>query len=206
MKWKYISSLKTRIYPKDFQMHQQSLDHSYCKWETSLKKFKNSKSVMILVVRLASSLIWKYRRWNKHSLCITVTQLFSYILQLYFRSLLVLAVINVNFQSNSIQIQFNFILYKITATGLLQKNGIILCNYMMYKREHTQNDWLLIPPPPPPPRPAPDFCATFAFWDILHHCIVLLTVELMWANHHGHHANRTELHHAAPHYFSSIES
>jgi hypothetical protein len=36
--------------PKDFQMHQQSLDHSYCKRETSLM---NSKSVMILVVRLA---------------------------------------------------------------------------------------------------------------------------------------------------------
>jgi hypothetical protein len=41
--------------PNDFQMHQQSLDHSYCKRETSLTKLKNSKSVMILVVRLASS-------------------------------------------------------------------------------------------------------------------------------------------------------
>jgi hypothetical protein len=39
--------------PKDFQVHQQSLDHSYCKRETSLTKLKNSKSVMILVVRLA---------------------------------------------------------------------------------------------------------------------------------------------------------
>jgi hypothetical protein len=37
---------------KDFQMHQQSLDHSYCKRETSLTTFKNSQSVMILVVRL----------------------------------------------------------------------------------------------------------------------------------------------------------
>jgi hypothetical protein len=27
--------------PKDFQMHQQSLDHSYCKRETSLTKLKN---------------------------------------------------------------------------------------------------------------------------------------------------------------------
>jgi hypothetical protein len=33
-------------------MHQQSLDHSYCKRETSLTKLKNSQSVMILVVRL----------------------------------------------------------------------------------------------------------------------------------------------------------
>jgi hypothetical protein len=55
MKWKYISSLKTRITPKDFQMPQHSLDHSYSKRETSLTKFKNSKSVMILVVRLTSS-------------------------------------------------------------------------------------------------------------------------------------------------------
>jgi hypothetical protein len=31
---------------------QQSLDHSYCKRGTSLTKFKNSQSVMILVVRL----------------------------------------------------------------------------------------------------------------------------------------------------------
>jgi hypothetical protein len=30
--------------PKDFQMHQQSLDHSYCKQETSLTKLKNSES------------------------------------------------------------------------------------------------------------------------------------------------------------------
>jgi hypothetical protein len=52
MKWKYIFSLKTRIYPNDFQMYQQSLDHSYCKRETSWTKFKNSQSVMILVVRL----------------------------------------------------------------------------------------------------------------------------------------------------------
>jgi hypothetical protein len=29
--------------PNDFQMHQQSLDHSYCKRETSLTKLKNSK-------------------------------------------------------------------------------------------------------------------------------------------------------------------
>jgi hypothetical protein len=41
--------------PKDFQMHQQSLDHSYGKRETSLTKLQNSKSVMILVVRFASS-------------------------------------------------------------------------------------------------------------------------------------------------------
>jgi hypothetical protein len=33
-------------------MHQQSLDHLYCKQETSLTKLKNSESVMILVVRL----------------------------------------------------------------------------------------------------------------------------------------------------------
>jgi hypothetical protein len=34
-------------------MHQQALDHSYCKRETSLTKFKISQSVrMILVVRL----------------------------------------------------------------------------------------------------------------------------------------------------------
>jgi hypothetical protein len=35
------------ISPKDFQMHQQSLDHSYCKRENSLTKLNNSKSVMI---------------------------------------------------------------------------------------------------------------------------------------------------------------
>jgi hypothetical protein len=34
------------------QMHQQSLDHSYCKRETLWTKFRNSQSVMILVVRL----------------------------------------------------------------------------------------------------------------------------------------------------------
>jgi hypothetical protein len=57
MKWKYTSSLKTRIYPQIFPnaSGQQSLDHSYCKRETSLTKLKNSKSVMILVVRLTSS-------------------------------------------------------------------------------------------------------------------------------------------------------
>jgi hypothetical protein len=33
-------------------MHQQSLDHSYSKRETSLTKLKTSQSVMILVVRL----------------------------------------------------------------------------------------------------------------------------------------------------------
>jgi hypothetical protein len=55
---------------KDFQMHQQSLDHSYCKRETWLTKLKNSKSMMILVVRLASSPIWsleercKHKTWN----------------------------------------------------------------------------------------------------------------------------------------------
>jgi hypothetical protein len=52
-------NLKTHIYPKDFQMHQQSLDHSSCKRETSLTKLKNSKSVMILVARLSSSPISK---------------------------------------------------------------------------------------------------------------------------------------------------
>jgi hypothetical protein len=41
--------------PNDFQMHQQWLDHSYCKRETSLTKLKNSKSMMIFVVRLVSS-------------------------------------------------------------------------------------------------------------------------------------------------------
>jgi hypothetical protein len=41
--------------PNDFQMHQQSLDHLYCKRETALTKLKNYKSVMILVVRLTSS-------------------------------------------------------------------------------------------------------------------------------------------------------
>jgi hypothetical protein len=41
--------------PNDFQMHQRSLDHSYCKRETSLTKLKNSKCVMILVPRLSSS-------------------------------------------------------------------------------------------------------------------------------------------------------
>jgi hypothetical protein len=40
---------------RDFQMHQQSLDYSYCKRVTSLTKLKNSKSVMILVMRLAIS-------------------------------------------------------------------------------------------------------------------------------------------------------
>jgi hypothetical protein len=40
MKWKYISSFKTRIYPKDFQMHQQSLDHSYCKRKTSQQNWR----------------------------------------------------------------------------------------------------------------------------------------------------------------------
>jgi hypothetical protein len=33
-------------------MHQQSLDHSYSKRDTSLTKLKISQSVMILVVRL----------------------------------------------------------------------------------------------------------------------------------------------------------
>jgi hypothetical protein len=32
----------THLPPKIFQMHQQSLDHSYCKRETSLTKLKNS--------------------------------------------------------------------------------------------------------------------------------------------------------------------
>jgi hypothetical protein len=41
--------LSSAFTPNDFQMHQQSLDHSYCKRETSLTKLKNSKSVMILV-------------------------------------------------------------------------------------------------------------------------------------------------------------
>jgi hypothetical protein len=68
MKWKYISSMKTRIYtftPKDFkQMHQQSLDHSY----TSLTKLKTYQSVMILVVRLGQltdtldGFIWQRQR------------------------------------------------------------------------------------------------------------------------------------------------
>jgi hypothetical protein len=64
MKWKYISSLKTCIYPKDFQMHQQSLDHSYCKRETSLTKLKNSKSVMILVVRFDTQKIFTSKFHN----------------------------------------------------------------------------------------------------------------------------------------------
>jgi hypothetical protein len=45
MKWKYISSLNWRrqaFTPNDFQMHQQSLDHSYCKQETSLTKLSPS--------------------------------------------------------------------------------------------------------------------------------------------------------------------
>jgi hypothetical protein len=41
-------------------MHQQSLDLSYCKRETSPTKLKNSKSVMILVVRITSSPIRGY--------------------------------------------------------------------------------------------------------------------------------------------------
>jgi hypothetical protein len=52
---KILSSLKTRIYSKDFQMHQQSLDHSYCKRETSLTILK------ILVVRL---LVSSPTQWN----------------------------------------------------------------------------------------------------------------------------------------------
>jgi hypothetical protein len=51
--------MKTRIYPKDFQMHQQSLyNHSYCKRESTLTKLKNSRRVMIFVARLASSPIY----------------------------------------------------------------------------------------------------------------------------------------------------
>jgi hypothetical protein len=55
MEWKYIALLKTRIYPQRLPNASAvtwSLDHSYCKRETSLTKFKNSQSVMILVVRL----------------------------------------------------------------------------------------------------------------------------------------------------------
>jgi hypothetical protein len=55
MKWKYISSLKTHIYPHRFPNASAVTCHSYCKRETSLTKLKNSKSVMILVVRLVSS-------------------------------------------------------------------------------------------------------------------------------------------------------
>jgi hypothetical protein len=52
MKWKYFLHWRHAFTPKDFQMHQQSLDHSYCKRETAWTKFRNSQSVMILVVRL----------------------------------------------------------------------------------------------------------------------------------------------------------
>jgi hypothetical protein len=55
MKWKYFLHRRHAFTPNDFQMHQQLLDHSYCKRENSLTKFNNSENVMILVVRLASS-------------------------------------------------------------------------------------------------------------------------------------------------------
>jgi hypothetical protein len=45
----------THLPPKISKFIQHSLDHSYCKRENSLTKLKNSKSVMILVVRLTSS-------------------------------------------------------------------------------------------------------------------------------------------------------
>jgi hypothetical protein len=55
MKWKYFH-WRQAFTPNDLQMHQHSLDHSYCKRETPLTKLKNSKSVMILMVRLSSTL------------------------------------------------------------------------------------------------------------------------------------------------------
>jgi hypothetical protein len=55
MKWKYFLHWRHALSPNDFQMHQQSIDHSYCKRENSLTKLNNSETVMILVVRLSSS-------------------------------------------------------------------------------------------------------------------------------------------------------
>jgi hypothetical protein len=54
MKWKYIED--THLPPKISKCIKQSFGHSYCKRETSLTKLKSSKSVMILVVRITSSL------------------------------------------------------------------------------------------------------------------------------------------------------
>jgi hypothetical protein len=54
MKWKYISSMKTRIYPERFP-NGSTVTWSlvqYSKRETSQTKLKTSQSVMILVVRL----------------------------------------------------------------------------------------------------------------------------------------------------------
>jgi hypothetical protein len=64
----------THLPPKDFQMHQQPLDHSYWKRETSLTKLKNYKSVMILVVWLLSSPImhnWNIERWSWGRVCLS---------------------------------------------------------------------------------------------------------------------------------------
>jgi hypothetical protein len=55
MKWKYFRHWRHAFTPNDFQVHQQSLDHSYCKRENSLTKLNNSEKAMILMVRLASS-------------------------------------------------------------------------------------------------------------------------------------------------------
>jgi hypothetical protein len=43
MKLKYFLHWRHAFTPSDFQMHQQSLDHSYCKRENSLTKLNNSK-------------------------------------------------------------------------------------------------------------------------------------------------------------------
>jgi hypothetical protein len=52
MKWKYISSLKTRIYPQWFP-NASAVTWSLVLQMRNLTKLKNSQSVMILVVRLA---------------------------------------------------------------------------------------------------------------------------------------------------------
>jgi hypothetical protein len=73
MKWNTFLHWRHAFTPKDFEMHQQSLDHSYCKRETSLTKLKNYKSVMILVVRFSSSPIQIYHLGNASASLQTVT-------------------------------------------------------------------------------------------------------------------------------------
>jgi hypothetical protein len=70
MKWKYFLHWH-EFTPNDFQMHQQSLDHSYCKRENSPTKLNNTESVMIVVARLSSSpTIWNF--WHSDRTLATV--------------------------------------------------------------------------------------------------------------------------------------
>jgi hypothetical protein len=88
MKWKYFLHWRRTFTPNDFQMHQHSLDQSYCNRETSLTKLKNSKSVMIFVVRLSSSptkisdLIFTIRLttfWSDPPLCLVMKSWLLYL-------------------------------------------------------------------------------------------------------------------------------